>query len=72
MAKAHQRPQPEFTDQVEFMTRKMEDLGHAMGATHETCGWRSSSATNREHAGLDDIARRDPDAIEAVFKRLSG
>jgi hypothetical protein len=22
-------------------------------------------------AGLDDIARRDPDAIEAVFKRLN-
>jgi hypothetical protein len=74
MAKAHQRPQPEFVTDQEQRLLEIEDMrlvvkfGEKKRYSDQEC-----QAIYQElvEAGLDDEARRDPDAIEAVFKKLN-
>jgi hypothetical protein len=74
MAKAHQRPQPEFVTDQEQRLLEIEDMRLAVKfGDKKRYSDREHEAIRQElvAAGLDDIARRDPDAIEAVFKRLN-
>jgi hypothetical protein len=68
------RPQPEFVDDEQQRLLEIEDarLVVKFGNKRRYTG-RERDAIRRElvAAGLDDVARRDPDAIEAVFQKLN-
>jgi hypothetical protein len=74
MMKARQRRQTEFVTDEEQQLLEIEDMRLVVKFGDK----RRYSDQEREAiyqelvaAGLDDISRRDPDAIEAVFKRLN-
>jgi hypothetical protein len=75
MTKArHRERKPEFVTDEEQRLLEIEDMRLVVKFGDQ----RRYSDQEREAirqelvaAGLDDVARRDPDAIEAVFKRLN-
>jgi hypothetical protein len=75
MTKTHrQRPQAEFVTDEEQRLLEIEDMRLAVKfGNKRRFSARERAAIYQElvDASLDDEARRDPDAIEAVFKKLN-
>jgi hypothetical protein len=79
MTKARQRerqnrPQSEFVTDEEQRLLEIEDMRLVVKfGDKKRYSAREYEAIHQElvEAGLDDIARRDPDAIEAVYRKLN-
>ena len=74
MAKAYQRRQPDFVTDQEQRLLEIEDMRLVVKfGDKRRYSDREREAICKElvAAGLDDVARRDPDAVEAVFKKLN-
>ena len=68
------RRQPEFVTDQEQRLLEIEDMRLVVKfGDKRRYSDQERDAIRRElvAAGLDDVARRDPDAVEAVFKKLN-
>jgi hypothetical protein len=68
------RPQAEFVTDEEHRLLEIEEMRLVVKfGDKRRYSDQEHEAIRQElvEAGLDDIARRDPDAIEAVFKKLN-
>ena len=75
MMKAARREwKPEFVNEVEHRLLEIEDARLAIKFGDKKRYSNQEYEAIRQEliaAGLDEVARRDPDAVEAVFKRLN-
>jgi len=74
MTKTRKRPQPEFITDEQQRLLEIEDARLVVKfGDKRRYSDREREAIRQElvAAGLDDEARRNPDAIEAVFKKLN-
>ena len=74
MTKTKKRPQPELVTDEQQRLLEIEDARLVVKfGDKRRYSDREREAIRQElvAAGLDDVARRDPDAVEAVFKKLN-